>query len=288
MSVEVWGMLITGAVALIAGLILTRRRIQAASGAAKLLALAPVLEAVPLAAFAAEHFTAASDLAAIVPAWLPWHLFWAYFVGGCLLAAAVSFIARRYIRWSASLLALLFLIFVATMDLPGLLQEPHNRIVWTLTLRELAFAAGAMLLASSTWSAGSAMRTALLRTGRIILAVTLVFYAVEHFIFSHNVPGVPLEKITPAWIPAPSLIAYVTGIALLVAGPALLIPKTARAAALGAGGVLLLLTVLFYLSILVAQLLTPLAVEGLNYFFDTMLFAATVLLAGFPEENPAA
>jgi hypothetical protein len=52
--------------------------------------------------------------------------------------------------------------------------------------------------------------------------------------------------------------------------------------------VLLLVTFFFYVPILVAELHTPLAVEGLNYVFDTMLFAATVLLAGLPADSSKA
>ena len=49
-----------------------------------------------------------------------------------------------------------------------------------------------------------------------------------------------------------------------------------------AGTVLLLLTIFFYIPVLVAQFQTsPLAVEGINYAGDTLLFAATALLAGF-------
>src|SRR5271165_1668918 len=95
MSVEVWGMIGAGFAALIAGLILVRARFQAASGAGKAIALGPVFEAVALAVFAAEHFTAARDLMPIVPRWLPGALFWTYFVGAALLAAAISFIANE-------------------------------------------------------------------------------------------------------------------------------------------------------------------------------------------------
>src|SRR3974377_2068077 len=110
MSKEVRGRLVAGVAPLIAGLVLARARFQAASGADRVIVLGPVFEAVALAVFAAEHFTAAHDLMPIVPHWLPWRLFWTYFVGAALLAAAISFIAWRHVRWSASLLALLFLI----------------------------------------------------------------------------------------------------------------------------------------------------------------------------------
>jgi hypothetical protein len=47
--------------------------------------------------------------------------------------------------------------------------------------------------------------------------------------------------------------------------------------------VLLLLTIFFYIPILITEIHTPLAVEGVNYVGDTLLFAATALLAGFGE-----
>lgn len=286
MPVLVWAMLIAGVTTLVVGLLFAWPRFQAATGAAKLLALAPVFEAAPLAVFAMEHFFDARDLMAIVPKWLPWHLFWTYFVGVALVAAAISFIAWRYVRWSASFLALMFLIFVATMDIPGTIAEPHNRINWILTFRELSFSAGAMALAGSVWPGNGSAGPTLIRISRVILAATLVFYAVEHFLYPRNVPGVPLEKITPEWIPAPTFITYFVGAILLLAGPALLIPRTTRIAATGAGAVLLLVTFFFYGPILVAELHTPLVVEGINYVYDTMLFAATVLMAGLEPSSP--
>src|ERR1700761_8207564 len=281
MSVLTWGMIGAGIAALVAGLFLVRARFAAASGAGRVLVLGPVFEAVALTIFAAEHFLAARALSAIVPRWIPGALFWTYFVGAALLAAAISFIAWRYVRWSASLLAVLFLIIVATIDLPNLPKHVHERLFWTLTVRETAFAGGAMVLAGSLWPRGNSAGPAFLMVGRFIVACTFLFYAVEHFLFPRFVPGVPLEKLTPAWIPAPVLLAYFVGATLFAAGVGLMIRRTRRAAAALAGMVLLLLTIFFYIPILATEVRSPLAVEGVNYVGDTLLFAATALLAGF-------
>ncbi len=282
MSVEVWGMIGAGVAALIAGPFFARERFRAASGAEKVIVLGPVFEAAALAVFAAEHFLAARDLMGIVPRWMPDPLFWTYFVGAALLAAAISFIAWRHVRWSAALLALLFLIIVATVDLPNLPKNAHERLFWTLTVRELSFASGAMVLAGSLWRLSrNSLGAAFTLIGRLMIAATMIFYAIEHFLFPRFVPGVPLEKLTPAWMPAPTLIAYVAGITLLLAGFGLLFRSTIRIAAAGAGIVLLLLTLFFYVPILLSEIHSPLAVEGINYVFDTLLFAATALLAGF-------
>jgi uncharacterized membrane protein len=281
MSVEAWGMIGAAVVALAAGLFLVRTRFAAASGVGRVLVLGPVFEAVALAIFAAEHFLLARALSGIVPRWLPGPLFWTYFVGAALLAAAVSLIAWRCVRWSASLLALLFLIIVATIDLPNLPGHIHERLFWTLTMRETCFAAGAMVLAGSQWPRGRSAGKALMMLGRLLVACTFVFYAVEHFLFPRFVPGVPLGKLTPGWVPAPELLAYFVGATLLVAGVGLMIRRTRQIAAAGAGAVLVLLTVFFYVPILMMEIRSPLAVEGINYVGDTLLFAATALLAGF-------
>jgi len=285
MSVEVWGMVVTGVAVLVAGLILVRVRFRAASGVEKILVLGPVFEAVALAIFAAEHFLAARDLMGIVPRWLPAPLFWTYFVGVAWLAAAISFIIWRHVRWSATLTALMMLIIVITIDFPNVPKLLHQRIFWILTVRETCFAGGAMVLAGSVWPREGPMRRALIRIGRLIVAVVFLFYAIEHFLFPRNVPGVPLEKMIPAWWPAPVLLSYFVGIVLLVAGVGLLIRSTIRIAAAGSGTVLVLLTVFFYIPIFVMEMHTPLAVEGVNYVGDTLLFAATALLVGFGADQ---
>ncbi|MBA3915245.1 MAG: hypothetical protein H0X25_15625 [Acidobacteriales bacterium] len=281
MPLEPLGMIATGVAMLAAGLFLVRPRFAEASGADRVLVLGPVFEAVALAIFAAEHFLAARELSTIVPRWMPGALFWTYLVGAALLAAAISFVSWRHVRWSALLLALLFLIIVATIDLPSLPKNVHERLFWTLTLRETAFAAGAMVLAGSQWPGGTASGKALIRLGRSLVACTFVFYAIQHFLFPRFVPGVPLNKLTPAWVPAPRLLAYLVGGTLLASGMGLLIRRTRPSAAAIAGTMLLLLTIFFYVPILVTEIGSPLAVEGVNYVGDTLLFAATALLAGF-------
>ncbi len=202
MTLEVWAMMGAGVATLVAGLALTRKRFDAASGAGKALVLGPVFEAVALAVFAAEHFTAARDLMGLVPKWLPGPLFWTYLVGAAWLAAAISFIAWRQVRWSAAGVALLMWTFVATLDMPMFPKGPHDRFFWILTVRELAFGSGALALAGSLWqSSARGVGAAMMRVGRGIVAATMIFYGIEHFLFPLNVPGVPLE-LTDAGVDA--------------------------------------------------------------------------------------
>jgi uncharacterized membrane protein len=187
---------------------------------------------------------------------------------------------------SGALVGLLFGIamfcFVAMLDIPGSLANPKDRIGWTLTLREMTFGAGGWILA------GNAMReqnrgqigSKLITLGRAIVGITTMFYGVEHFLHPANVPGVPLEKLLPAWIPGHMLISYLTGTILIIAGACILLARKTRMAATYLGAWIVFLVLAVYGPILIAALLDPstdVKVEGINYFFDTLLFAGVIL-----------
>jgi uncharacterized membrane protein len=227
-----------------------------------------------LALFGAEHLAAAKALAQFVPKWMPGPLFWAYFVGFALFAAATSIALNKYSRLSASLLGLMFVLFVLMIHAPNIVADPHNRFLWTVALRELAFACGVFLFAN---------RAPLVC--RIALGGILVFFAVEHFLHPDFIPGVPLAKMTPSFIPLRAVWGYLTGLALLAGGAALIVNKQARLATTLLGIVLTLMVVFLYLPILAAAQPKEL-VEALNYIGDTTLFAGIVLLAAGAMRNP--
>jgi uncharacterized membrane protein len=123
-----------------------------------------------------------------------------------------------------------------------------------------------------------------------VIAVAAIVYAVEHFLHPAALPGVPLEKLTPEWIPGRLLAGYLTGAALAVAGTCLLLGKQTRLAATYLGAWILLVVLLIYVPMAIAIPSTAeggMKLEGLNYFFDTMLFAGTVLALARAMPVPA-
>jgi len=122
---------------------------QKARGFDKLVLFGPLFYAAPIAAFGTEHFTVTQAIASLIPKWIPWYQFWAYFVGVCFIAAALSLVTRVQARLAASLLALTFFLFVALMDAPGWARDLRNRFALALALRELSFSVGALALAAS-------------------------------------------------------------------------------------------------------------------------------------------
>jgi uncharacterized membrane protein len=271
-----------------------RDDIARARGLDKVVALSNLCFAAPLAVFGALHLAAAKALATMVPSYMPWPLFWAYFFGFALLAASLSIAARILVRWSGLLFGIAMFCFVAMMDIPGALATPGDRFGWILAIRELAFGAGAWLLAagamtgavsgaitkSTTNAATGQVKTTFLTIGRVVVGITAIFYGVEFFLHPQGVPGLPLQKMMPDWIPAHLLINYLTGTILVVSGAAILLAKKTRLAATYLGTWIVLLVVVIYGPILISALANPsteIKIEGINYFFDTLLFAGVIL-----------
>jgi uncharacterized membrane protein YphA (DoxX/SURF4 family) len=256
--------------------------IAQARGLDKVVAFSNLCFAAPLAVFAAEHLSGARSIMLGVPSYMPWHLFWAYFVGFALLSASLSIATRIQVRWSGLLFGIMMVLFVAMLHVPRALASPHDRFAWTIVIREMSFAGGGWILAGEAMreQAGGQGGSKLIAVGRVLIAIAAIFFGVENFLHTANVPGVPLEKLMPAWIPAHLLIGYLTGVILFVAGVAILVGRKTRMAATYLGTWLVLLVLFVYGPILIAALADPstgVKIEGINYFFDTMLFAGAVL-----------
>jgi uncharacterized membrane protein len=263
-----------------------RDDIARARGLDKVVALSNLCFAAPLAVFGALHLAAAKALMTMVPSYMPWPLFWAYFFGFALLAASLSIATKILVRWSGLLFGIAMFCFVAMMDIPGALQTPKDRFSWILAMRETAFGAGAWLLAagamteSTTSTTSGQVKTTFLTIGRVVVGITAIFYGVEFFLHPQGVPGIPLQKMMPDWIPAHLFINYLTGAILLLSGAAILLTKKTRLAATYLGAWIVLLVVFIYGPILISALANPstqVKIEGINYFFDTLLFAGVIL-----------
>lgn len=257
-----------------------------AQGFDRLILFGPLFYASPIAAFGVEHFTLTKAIASGMPAWVPWHQFWVYFVGGCFIAAALSLVTGIRARVTASLLSLTFFLFAMLLDAPNWAQNPQNRFAPTLFLREVAFSGGALALAASlTGQARKCSEHILAAIARYFVAIPLLFFSVEQFLHADHMPGVPLEPLTPGWLYGRIVWTYLAAVVYGVAGALLLAGKKTRAAATWAGVAVLLLELVVYVPIGIVERAS--IDSGLNYVADTLMFCgAVLLLAGaMPREE---
>src|SRR5499433_2513210 len=103
---------------LVIGLLAARNNIAQARGIDKIVALTPLCFAIPLAVFGAEHLSSPQSLLALVPSYMPWRIFWVYFVGFALIATSLSIATKRKVAWSGLLFGVMMFLFVALLPLP--------------------------------------------------------------------------------------------------------------------------------------------------------------------------
>jgi uncharacterized membrane protein YphA (DoxX/SURF4 family) len=275
----------TGLVFLLMGLYSVRGEFISASGTEKVIVLGRVFAASGLAAFGGEHMVNIGPFSAMVPRWLPFHPFWVVFFGLALLASALSLVLNKYIRLSATLTAVMFLIFILTLHIPEAIANPHDRFRWTVVLRETSFASGFIAFAG----AHATRSKPLIVIGRVAAALPYLFFSIMHVLHPENAPGVPLAKLSPPWIFWPHVWATVTALILLTAGVMILVDRYARVATAWLGLWMLLLTLVVYVPLLIPAKDGMELIEAVNYIFDTLLFCGTILLlaSALPKKQPA-
>jgi uncharacterized membrane protein len=266
-----------GLTLLVIGLLAAKNDIAEARGIDKVVALNYVCFALPLAVFGAEHFSPAKLLLNMVPRYMPWRLFWLYFVGAALIAASLSIATKIQVRWSGLLLGIMMLLFVALLYLPGAIKV-GGRIIWTIVFRESSFGGAGWVLAGIAIGGNGGGR--LITVGRVLIAITAIFFGVQHVLHPLGVPVVPLQRQMPSWIPARAFIDYLTGAFLILAGVCFLLARMTRIAAAYLGAWILLLVVVIYGPALIGALADPntaAKIEGISYFADTLLFGGVIL-----------
>jgi uncharacterized membrane protein len=287
-----------GAAILIVGIVMARRYdVGPAQGLERLVFLGPMLLAFAMAVFGADHFVAAPFVAKIVPSWIPGHLFWAYFVGFALIAAAFSLATKIQPHLSAALLGIMIFIFVLTIHIPSCFATPYDKTRLTIVLRDSTLAAAALAFAASRsedrqvgpapgWFQSSGLQSLgsiLIVVARFLIAISIAVFGIDQYLNPTFAPGIPQEGpvfvTMPAWIPVHVFWAYLTGTIFIVCALGLTTRKYARSAATVLGLAVLALALFIYLPITIAKA-SDIA-NGLNYLaIHLALAGAALLLAG--------
>ena len=95
------------------------------------------LLAIALIVFGIDHFLLLAPIGALIPSWIPWHVFWIAFFGAGFIAAGVSIALNVLQRWAAAGTGLTFAIWVFTLHLPrvlglyGIPGAPRNPNEWS-------------------------------------------------------------------------------------------------------------------------------------------------------------
>jgi hypothetical protein len=107
------------------------------------------LIAVSLVVFAVQHFLYAGFVAPLVPAWIPGHIFWAYFTGLAFIAAALAIVANKMMGVATMLLGTMFLLWVVVLHVPRVAGAPQNGDEVTSLFVALAMSGVGFILAGA-------------------------------------------------------------------------------------------------------------------------------------------
>lgn len=108
------------------------------------------LFAICLVIFGAQHFMYAQFIATLIPAWIPGHLFWVYFTGIGFIAAALAIVTGILAGLGATLLGVMFLLWVLVLHTPRVFAAPRNGDELTSLFVAMAMCGSCFIVAAST------------------------------------------------------------------------------------------------------------------------------------------
>ena len=109
-----------------------------------------ILYALIIGFFGLNHFLEGTGFQRTVPRFVPGGIFWVYFTGVALIAAAIAFITGTKVRLAGILLFLFLIIIVLSVHLPAVIRQegdPLISIALTNLVKDTGLAAGALLIA---------------------------------------------------------------------------------------------------------------------------------------------
>jgi len=292
-----------GGAALVIGLIGINRRernhLDHLRGLSRLTLFGPAFFAVAMAIFGADHLVAPNFVALAVPEWMPWRLFWAYFVGFALFAAALSLTTRIKWRLASALLGFMIFMFALMIHLPNFLKSPHDPIRLTILLRDTCLSAGALALAASQIGHSKRSSTSwnratpgpqVITAARFMMAIPIAVFGIDHLFHPTFAPGFPQENAAmfvamPGWIPAHALWGYVNAGLFIACALGLATKRYAALAAQTVGATALILIVLVYIPLTITRLSD--VANGLNYLAIHFALAGAAFMLASAVMAPA-
>jgi len=106
----------------------------------RFMTLGSILYAIPIISFSILHFKFAKDVSTMVPAWIPYPIFWTYLAGIGLLGSGISIILKIKTRLIVTTLGIIILIWFITIHVPGVMTSSFADLEDQITSAFLALA----------------------------------------------------------------------------------------------------------------------------------------------------
>lgn len=197
-------------------------------------------------------------------------------LGALLVLIGIAFLVRRAVSAAAITLGVLLLVLLLGFGLPVALAHASMGYVWVDPLMMLMLLAGVSLVAArGEGSPGGSLDRFFEKATRFVplaLGAFLAYCGLTHFPYAKYV-----ANLIPSWIPGHMFWTYFAAIALIAGGVGVLVPRTARLAAMLSGIMLFSWVFLVHLPLAIStQKLSELS-RGFQALSDS---AVAFMLAG--------
>ena len=109
--------------------------------------LGRILFALPFGIMGLNHFFMKDVYLGMVSSFIPGGGFTVIITGIALIAACIAIISKKFIRIACLLLALLLLIFICTIHVPGLFEQQTATMAMIELLKDTSLMGGALMIA---------------------------------------------------------------------------------------------------------------------------------------------
>jgi len=221
-----------------------------------------------------------------LPPWqyyLPALNYIAYLTGAGLIGAGASIIFNVRARNVSLILGGIFLLLCCLVHVPyELISEPNKSYhlgLWENTLKELALAGGAFVVAGSYNESQPKPESVLIKSlekmiplGSVFFSITIVSFGISHFMYEKFI-----EPMVPSWVPDHTFWTYFSGTALIGAGVCIILDIRKRKVAALLGTMLFLWFWMVHIS---GAMANPEIDRGnlVSSAFDALAFSGTAFL----------
>jgi uncharacterized membrane protein len=105
-----------------------------------------ILFALPFAVFGINHFIMLDYYLGIITSFIPLGAYTIILTGIMLIAVSISIIAKKFIRFSTILLAILLFLFIVTIHIPHLIEGNDQTITLIALLKDISLMGGSLMI----------------------------------------------------------------------------------------------------------------------------------------------
>lgn len=106
-----------------------------------------IIFAIPFAIFGINHFIMKDYYLGMITSFIPLGAYTIILTGIMLIAASISIITKKFVKFSTITLAILLFVFILTIHIPHLFSSPDKTITLLALLKDISLMGGSLMIA---------------------------------------------------------------------------------------------------------------------------------------------